>query len=538
MQMAYPSPKLNRASGRWRFRKVVPTAIRSRLGKTEIVRWLGTDRDEARRRNAELHADWEARFAALASGITVLSRKQALALAGRWHGWFVARHDDDAGTTPEGWQLSLEALQALEDTGGLLDERDISPLDERPRGPKTTQRVHAFLHDRGHLAQFFLDEGVTLAPASLPLFMEAMEDQFYAAHQRLMQLARGDYSTDERPGRFPVWERAAPASKPSGAAAASGETLTLPALFERWKEANPTIKHGTLKVYEPPITKLDAFIGGRSARDITEDDIWRWVQHLQDVGGIGPKTIRDSYLTALKSVMGWAASYPGGRLLAVNPAANVKLKVPKTGRARQPNFRTDESKAILSAALAVADDPKYPARAAARRWVPWLCAYTGARVQEMTQLRGCDIRQEDGVWVLDIVPEAGTVKSGQSRRAFLHEHLVEQGFPAFATSRGAGPLFYDPARRRKADAKASQAELAAKDIGLWVQETVGLDPRLQPNHAWRHTLKTLLQLARVEESIRDVLVGHTVKGVARTYEHASPAVLVAELNKVPRYETE
>lgn len=30
--------------------------------------------------------------------------------------------------------------------------------------------------------------------------------------------------------------------------------------------------------------------------------------------------------------------------------------------------------------------------------------------------------------------------------------------------------------------------------------------------------------------------GHMVNGVTRTYEHAGPAVLVAELNKLPRCE--
>ncbi|MEC5293197.1 hypothetical protein, partial [Aurantimonas sp. C2-3-R2] len=32
-----------------------------------------------------------------------------------------------------------------------------------------------------------------------------------------------------------------------------------------------------------------------------------------------------------------------------------------------------------------------------RRWVPWICAYTGARVNEITQLRRQDIKQIDGI---------------------------------------------------------------------------------------------------------------------------------------------
>jgi integrase len=41
-----------------------------------------------------------------------------------------------------------------------------------------------------------------------------------------------------------------------------------------------------------------------------------------------------------------------------------------------------------------------------RRWIPLLCAYSGARIAEVCQLRGEDIIHQDGVWCLKIVPEA------------------------------------------------------------------------------------------------------------------------------------
>jgi hypothetical protein len=48
------------------------------------------------------------------------------------------------------------------------------------------------------------------------------------------------------------------------------------------------------------------------------------------------------------------------------------------------------------------------------------------------------------VWTINITPEAGTVKGNVARVVPLHEQLVEQGFVAFAESKGKGPLFYDP----------------------------------------------------------------------------------------------
>jgi hypothetical protein len=58
--------------------------------------------------------------------------------------------------------------------------------------------------------------------------------------------------------------------------------------------------------------------------------------------------------------------------------------------------------------------------AACRRWVPWLCAYTGARVGELTQLRAGDVQARQGpagsIWVLRLTPDAGQDKES-SRRA-------------------------------------------------------------------------------------------------------------------------
>lgn len=49
--------------------------------------------------------------------------------------------------------------------------------------------------------------------------------------------------------------------------------------------------------------------------------------------------------------------------------------------------------------------------ALAKRWLPWVCAYTGARVGEIAQLRKQDVAHEHGRWVLVITPEARPLKA-------------------------------------------------------------------------------------------------------------------------------
>jgi integrase len=83
--------------------------------------------------------------------------------------------------------------------------------------------------------------------------------------------------------------------------------------------------------------------------------------------------------------------------------ADVKVDVPKRSRSRETKaFRSEEVLMILKAALEY-EAPR-TARERARRWVVWLCAYSGARAGEVTQLRGIDIEQRADFHVMRLTP--------------------------------------------------------------------------------------------------------------------------------------
>jgi integrase len=126
-----------------------------------------------------------------------------------------------------------------------------------------------------------------------------------------------------------------------------------------------------------------------------------------------------------------------------------------------------------------------------RIWSCWrICAYTGARVGEISQLRRQDLIVGYGIRCIRITPEAGTVKAGGYRTAPVHPHLVEQGLVEFIESRPEGPLFCLP--KLENDDPVTRAGNVAKKVCKWVRETAGIsDPRVQPNHGWRHRFKTL-----------------------------------------------
>ena len=128
------------------------------------------------------------------------------------------------------------------------------------------------------------------------------------------------------------------------------------------------------------------------------------------------------------------------KLISRNPFIGWRVKVPKKVSTREAKaFTNDEIRTILNATLSVTVRSKTDA---AKRWCPWLAAYSGARIGELTQLRGVDIIKEDGIHAMKISPEAGTTKTKTARKVPIHEHLIEQGFIDFVRTNGKAALFY------------------------------------------------------------------------------------------------
>ena len=94
-----------------------------------------------------------------------------------------------------------------------------------------------------------------------------------------------------------------------------------------------------------------------------------------------------------KTVFGWAAQE---KLIARNPFAGLRIKVPKKITTRESKaFTAEETVTILNAARA--RDHVRSKTDAAKRWCPWLAAYSGARMGELTQLRGVDVIEQSGI---------------------------------------------------------------------------------------------------------------------------------------------
>jgi integrase len=226
-------------------------------------------------------------------------------------------------------------------------------------------------------------------------------------------------------------------------------TTKLSAMFDDYA-SEAGLAPATVKAWKRQIATFTNFLGHDDASRINPKDVVRWKDALLSEE-VAPgrkrsaRTVRDTYLAVVKSTVRWGIE---NHRLVSDPTAGISVRVPKKARLREKGLTDDEAEKILLAALQIDTSGNPSTHILARRWVPWLCAYTGARVNEMTQLRREDVKQIEKVWCVRITPEAGKVKLNEARIVPLHAHLVEQGFIKFVRAAPDGPLFYDPLRHR------------------------------------------------------------------------------------------
>ncbi len=422
----------------------------------------------------------------------------------------------------EGWRLDAEPHDGAP-TANLGHEGGAGDL-EGVIGPLVTK----LLRKRGIAS---VDE------PSRNLLLEAFALALRDAFENRARNARGDYSPDPKSERFPEWQ------EPQQPRAAGASLTKL--VEDWWREAQAAgRKASTYESYRNTMRRFTGHLGHDDAGRVTKADVLafkdaRLKEVIKPGRTVSAQTVNGSDLAGLKTVFAWAV---GNQRMNENPAAGITIKVGKKRRLRSKGFTDEEASAILRAASATIVPPwrnsaKHQAsgiyQARARRWVPWLCCYTGARVGEMAQLRKQDVRQVGENWVVQITPEAGTVKTDEARDVVLHAHLVEMGFTDFVADCADGYLFLSPAD----DGNVRGRWRGLKNrLAAFAREIVP-DPEVAPNHGWRHRFKTTAREVGLESRVVDAIQGHAPKDVSDSYGDVSVRAIAAAIARFPRLET-
>lgn len=288
-------------------------------------------------------------------------------------------------------------------------------------------------------------------------------------------------------------------------------------LVSKWaKEANPDPRW----LYQTRLTmkRFAALVelDHDDATRVTKAQVIKFKEKLGEKG-LKPPTI-NRYLSEIKGPFEWAFK---NEKIGANPAEGVKFARKTRGKSRRRGYTDEQARLILLAARD--EDKPY------RRWLPWVCAFAGARLDEVAGRNVSDIEKVGSFYVLNIPePEdddddSVRVKNdGSVRKVPLHDVLVREGFidEYVNTLPKDGPLFPD----LKPDRFGRRAGTATKAMGRWLrrlQKESGVllvdTVRFVPNHSWRHRFKSEARRVHMEEEVHDALTGHREDRVSRDY---------------------
>lgn len=518
--------------GRFYARMSVPAELRDVLGKRELLKALGGDRQVALRALPEVVVDFQRQ---IENAQAAHQSDQSVAIA-------------DEQATP----LTVEEIGALHYASRLeIDEqlRDLAPayarigIDDGYVADVRAIAAGAASNDLiegkfGREIENMRRNGTYSCSVGGADWRRLARHLAYAELEVLKRMFERDGA--ELVTTHPQWvldhlPRPKVQTQETAAADIEPRETSLRELFRLYRRAmtGGAGNDRTTRSYTPKIENLIEFLGADDATLVTNRKLSDWVTHLRDEKGLQPKTINGGYLNAVKATMNWASRH--GHIEPINITASVPMRRKRLNR--EKGYTAEEATRALQFAYSYArpaDTRESEQLSAAKRWAPWLAHFTGARIGEITQLRKQDISERDGIAVMRITPDAGTTKTGLYRDVPLHRQLIEQGFLKFVEGAADGPLFY-PTRAEKQDPVKS-AETISNRVAKWLKGADLVPAGVAPLHGFRHAFKTNARIHGLSDRVADAIQGHAGRTAGDDYGDVTIEVKKREIEKLPGVE--
>ena len=413
MTLAMSRPWKHPNSGVYWLRKRVPDDLRQAIGKGEEKRSLGTrNADEAKRRHAQALVELEERWANLRRGLHALTQQEIDRIAGQVYERCVVQLSQNSADEKDRVLAPSDKHRDTADFAAVLLGLPPSELISMyfNRGGSQQGEIERRC---GSLADDYLQtHGLLVDPESRDRLVHKLALAIEHACQTSLSHVNGHYVPNPFASPPPTWARQPSRGAPKPL---KHNGVSFDELLSGWiTEKQPRDK--TQYAWRRVIDQFCKFVGHADASRVSADDLVRWKASLLEAG-LRAKTIRDGKLAPIRAILQWAVD---NRRLKQNPAERITIDIKGKLADKKRGYSEDEARKVLKAALKERDP--------LRHWVPWLCAYSGARVSEICQLRAEDIVQQDGIWCVRFTPEAGSLKNVSSERAVpLHPVLIEQG---------------------------------------------------------------------------------------------------------------
>ena len=205
-----------------------------------------------------------------------------------------------------------------------------------------------------------------------------------------------------------------------------------------------------------------------------------------------------------------------------NPFLGVAPRRVHSARSERSSFTDHDLKLLFGTRL-------YTHKAYKREWQYWLPLlglYTGARIEELCQLKVEDFKLTDECHYLDIHGDGHSenrVKTSCSvRKIPIHSDLIELGILDLIRSRPAGSFLFDLRRTN-----TNLGHEPSKWFGRY-KTSLGLPKGTKVFHSFRHTLRDKLTMCRVpNEHIRELLGHEQIGETFGRYGSSIPVSLLA-----------
>lgn len=230
-------------------------------------------------------------------------------------------------------------------------------------------------------------------------------------------------------------------------------------------------------------------------------------------------------LSRLRTIFSYAVS---NAIIQANPAEGVTVLVKgDEGTSRIP-FKADTLKLIFDGPVHAAGARPAGGKGEAAYWLPLLAVYTGARLEELGQLRVVDLIDETYPTVgetfatdkfiyirADADDNLKVKNAGSVRMVPVHSELVQCGFLRFVEHQkemGQERLF--------PDLKPNKFGRLTAKWGEWFsgyRKECGVSHKGLVFHSFRHTFKHWARHVGIIEGVQRQIMGHSAKDVADGY---------------------
>jgi integrase len=216
----------------------------------------------------------------------------------------------------------------------------------------------------------------------------------------------------------------------------------------------------------------------------------------------------NGYMDSVSKFSSWVSSIHSETAHIKLDFSRLKYKRTKRASEERELFTDDDVDRIFNHSEFSSFKDEDPAK----YWLIYISAYTGARLEEISQLSPLNnIYEEKGIWFFDINEEEDrSLKNGQSiRKVPIHSELIRIGILDYVNGlKASGAKVFFPKEKIR-DGRIGKN--AGKRVARYIQKVVGI--KKKSLHCFRHSIATKFKQALLDEGMAAAIMGHEYGGI-------------------------